>query len=77
MNDTSSTKSTRPTLKLKVGARRPADLGKTTSIPQPDSKVALYVVPTNEELMIARHTISILATRAGQPHPAAMRSAFG
>jgi acetate kinase len=46
-------------------------------ISQPDSKVALYVVPTNEELMIARHTISILATRAGQPHPAAMRSAFG
>jgi hypothetical protein len=41
MNDTSSTKSTRPTLKLKVGARRPADLGKTTSIPQPDSKPKL------------------------------------
>ena len=25
------------------------------------SKVALYVVPTNEELMIARHTLSVLA----------------
>jgi acetate kinase len=25
-----------------------------------DSKVGLYVVPTNEELMIARHTLSVL-----------------
>jgi acetate kinase len=46
-------------------------------ISQADSKVALYVVPTDEELMIARHTVSLLATRAGQLHPAAMRSAFG
>jgi hypothetical protein len=41
MNDTSSTKSTRPTLKLKAGARRPTDLGKTTSIPRPDRKPKL------------------------------------
>ena len=50
--------------------------GKTV-ISQPESKVALYVVPTDEELMIARHTVSLLATRAGQLHPAAVRSAFG
>jgi hypothetical protein len=41
MNDTNSTKSTRPTLKLKVGASRSADLSKTTSIPQPDKKSKL------------------------------------
>jgi acetate kinase len=29
-----------------------------------DSKVGIYVVPTNEELMIARHTLSVLAKRA-------------
>ncbi len=50
--------------------------GKTV-ISQPESKVALYVVATDEELMIARHTVSLLATRAGQLHPAVMRSAFG
>ncbi len=27
----------------------------------PDSKVALYVLPTNEELMIARHTLAVLS----------------
>jgi acetate kinase len=31
----------------------------------PESKVALYVVPTDEELMIARHTTSLLANRGG------------
>jgi len=34
----------------------------------PKSKVALYVVPTDEELNIARHTLSLLATPAGQAH---------
>jgi acetate kinase len=31
-----------------------------------DSRVALYVVPTNEELMIARHTLGLLAARRTQ-----------
>jgi acetate kinase len=35
-------------------------------ISRPDSRVALYVVPTDEELMIARHTLALLAGRAGQ-----------
>jgi acetate kinase len=39
-----------------------------TVISQPKSKVALYVVPTDEELNIARHTLSLLATPAGQAH---------
>ena len=29
-----------------------------------DSRVALWLVPTDEELMIARHTISVLAGRS-------------
>jgi hypothetical protein len=38
MNDTSSPRPQRPTLKLKAGVRKPADLGKTPTIPQPDKK---------------------------------------
>ncbi|HWL73884.1 MAG TPA: acetate/propionate family kinase, partial [Burkholderiaceae bacterium] len=34
-----------------------------TLISSAKSAVALYVVPTNEELMIARHTLSVLAQR--------------
>jgi acetate kinase len=33
-----------------------------TQISKPESKVALYVVPTDEELMIARHTLALLMT---------------
>ena len=32
-------------------------------ISSPTSAVALYIVPTNEELMIARHTLTVLAAR--------------
>jgi acetate kinase len=32
-------------------------------VSQPDSKVGLYVVPTDEELMIARHTMALLGGR--------------
>ena len=32
-------------------------------ISHPHSKVGLYVVPTDEELMIARHTLSLVAAR--------------
>ena len=42
-------------------------VGKTV-FSQPESKVALYVVPTDEELMIARHTLSLLAAPAGRAH---------
>jgi acetate kinase len=30
-------------------------------VSRPDSRTRLYVVPTNEELMIARHTLAVLA----------------
>jgi acetate kinase len=32
-------------------------------ISRPDSRIPVYVVPTDEELMIARHTLSLLASR--------------
>jgi hypothetical protein len=41
MNDTSSTRPPRPTLKLKAGARKSADSGKAPIIPQPDRKAKL------------------------------------
>jgi acetate kinase len=31
-----------------------------TLISSPDSRVAIYVLPTDEELMIARHTVAIV-----------------
>src|SRR5499426_4202130 len=36
-------------------------------ISEKGSRVALYVIPTDEELMIARHTLGILSAREGQP----------
>jgi acetate kinase len=40
-----------------------ANDGAKPLISQPDSRVGLYVVPTNEELMIARHTLKLLTSR--------------
>jgi acetate kinase len=42
-------------------------------ISRPESRVALYVIPTNEELMIARHTWALVARHlpAGAAVPAA------
>jgi acetate kinase len=34
--------------------------GHALKISRPDSRVPVYVVPTNEELMIAQHTLSLL-----------------
>ncbi len=39
-----------------------ANVARKTQISKPESKVALYVVPTDEELMIAQHTRSLLMT---------------
>ena len=36
-----------------------------------DSKVAVWVIPTNEELMIARHTLKIAQAAAMKPIPQA------
>jgi acetate kinase len=37
-----------------------------TLISRPDSRVALHVIPTDEELMIARHTLALLSQRGAQ-----------
>jgi acetate kinase len=37
-----------------------------TAIAGGDSRIGLYVVPTDEELMIARHTLALLAARGAQ-----------
>jgi acetate kinase len=36
-----------------------------TSIANPDARIGLYIVPTDEELMIARHTLALLKSRSG------------
>jgi acetate kinase len=55
-----------------LGARLDSDANskKELLISQRDSKVALLVVPTDEELMIARHTLAVLAAMK-RPHAAA------
>ena len=51
-----------------------ANAEQRTLISKPDSRVPLYVIPTNEELMIARHTLALLsagqAGRAGRERTA-------
>ena len=46
---------------LGVELDAPANAGRGTRISTASSRVAAYVVPTNEELMIARHTQAVLA----------------
>ena len=41
-----------------------ANAARQTRISRADSRVALYVVPTDEELMIARHTLALLSARS-------------
>jgi acetate kinase len=43
-----------------------ANTARKSLISRPDSRVAVYVVPTNEELMIARHTAALLPKRSAQ-----------
>jgi acetate kinase len=38
-----------------------ANTANATLISRPDSRIPLYVIPTDEELMIARHTVSLLS----------------
>jgi acetate kinase len=45
-----------------------ANENQASLISRPDSRVKLYVIPTDEELMIAKHTVAtIAASRAGHP----------
>ncbi len=43
-----------------------ANAARKTLISRPESRVRLYVVPTDEELMIARHTLALLMKRSGE-----------
>jgi acetate kinase len=45
-----------------LGVELNGDIDPTTSplISSTDSRVAVYVIPTNEELMIAQHTLQLL-----------------
>lgn len=56
--------------RLDAGANGAGDL----SISAQESRVRLLVVPTNEELMIARHTLAAVSTGTAQPHRAAAAS---
>jgi len=65
-----------PTIRARVadklawlGARLDPDanMASKSLISQPESKLALYVVPTDEELMIARHTVSLLGQKTAEP----------
>ena len=73
-----------PTLRARIveklawlgGALDPqANAAAATSIAARDSRIGLYIVPTDEELMIARHTLVLLADRGPQqPMHAVARS---
>jgi acetate kinase len=58
-----------------LGARldRTANAASKVLISERESRVALYVIATDEELMIARHTLAVLSARA--PIPDAAQSA--
>ena len=49
---------------LGIAFDRGANAAQKLLISQPESRVALYVVPTNEELMIAQHTLALLSARS-------------
>ena len=48
-----------------------ANLAQGPLISRRDGRVALYVIPTDEELMIARHTLATISA-CHQPHSATM-----
>ena len=50
---------------LDVGANKES----ASLISAPTSRVPIYVVPTDEELMIARHTLSVLSKATGSSKP--------
>jgi acetate kinase len=42
---------------------REANAGGESLISRSDSRVACYVIPTDEELMIARHTLAVMRAK--------------
>lgn len=56
---------------LGVAVDTAANTAGRTLISRPDSGVAVYVIPTDEELMIARHTLTLFSGSAQAGSPAA------
>ncbi len=52
---------------LGIGLDATANNAGSTLISKKDSRVPVYVIPTNEELMIARHTLELLSTQRTAP----------
>jgi len=50
-----------------------ANAARAPLISRKDSRVAVYVIPTNEELMIAQHTLHLLKAERGAPATAVAR----
>ncbi len=50
-------------LGVKIDLEKNNDRGKTVKISTEDSKISVYVIPTDEELMIARDTVSLMKNR--------------
>jgi len=50
-----------------------ANVARGPLISRKDSRVAVYVIPTNEELMIAQHTLHLLKAERGAPATAVAR----
>ena len=46
-----------------------ANAAGATAIAAHGSRIGLHVIPTDEELMIARHTLALLAARGTRRHP--------
>lgn len=49
-----------PTMGIKIDEKKNNVRGEETLISTPDSKVKVYIIPTNEEIMIARDTVRLL-----------------
>ena len=48
---------------LGVTFDKDANAARKSLISRQDSRVAVYVIPTNEELMIAQHTLELLSIK--------------
>jgi acetate kinase len=48
---------------LGIGLDATANNKGSSLISKKDSRIPVYVIPTNEELMIARHTLELLSTQ--------------
>ena len=55
----------------------PANAENASTISRPDSRFPIYVIPTDEELMIARHTLATLSNISREPRKTASMNESG